>query len=47
MTRLPLEEILKIKPAIKEYNYTILPIPATEFEKNPTIGSQNPGYSKI
>ena len=47
MTRLPLEEILKIKPAIKEYNYTILPIPATEFEKNPTIGNQNPGYSKI
>lgn len=47
MIRLPLEEILKIKPAIKEYNYTILPIPADEFEKNPTIGDQNPGYSKI
>lgn len=47
LTRFPIETILKVKPAIKEINYTILPIPADEFEKNPTVGDQNPGYSKI
>lgn len=46
LTRLPMETILKVKPVIKDKNYIILPIPATEFEKNPTIGKQNPGYSK-
>lgn len=47
LIRFPIETILKVKPAIREKNYIILPIPADEFEKNPTIGDQNPGYSKI
>ncbi|MEQ3221226.1 hypothetical protein [Butyricimonas virosa] len=47
LLRFPMEVILKVKPAIREKNYIILPIPAAEFEKNPTIGDQNPGYSKI
>ena len=46
LTRLPIEKILEIKPAIMAKNYIILPIPAVEFERNPTIGDQNPGYSK-
>ena len=47
LIRFPIETILKVKPAIREKNYIILPIPADEFEKNPTVGDQNPGYSKI
>lgn len=47
LTRFPIETILKVKPAIREINYIILPVPADEFEKNPTIGDQNPGYDKI
>lgn len=46
LIRLPMERILEVKPAIREQNYIILPIPADEFEKNPVIGDQNPGYSK-
>jgi hypothetical protein len=45
LIRLPLDKILEIKPEISEKNYIILPIPTAEFEKNPTIGEQNPGYS--
>ena len=40
LLRFPMEVILKVKPAIREKNYIILPIPAAEFEKNPTIGDQ-------
>lgn len=46
LVRLPLATVLQIKPAIVDKNHFILPIPRTEFEKNPTIGEQNPGYSK-
>ena len=46
LIRLPMERILEVKPAIREKNYIILPIPADEFDKNPVIGDQNPGYSK-
>lgn len=46
LLRLPMDKILKVKPAIIEKNYIILPIPAEEFDKNPVIGDQNPGYSK-
>lgn len=46
LIRLPIERILQVKPAIIEKNYIILPIPADEFDKNPVIGDQNPGYSK-
>ncbi|SMD17213.1 RagB/SusD family nutrient uptake outer membrane protein [Pedobacter nyackensis] len=46
LLRLPLATVLQIKPAITDKNHFILPIPAVEFEKNPTIGEQNPGYNK-
>lgn len=46
LIRLPMDRILEVKPAIIEKNYIILPIPADEFDKNPIIGNQNPGYSK-
>ncbi|WP_312790014.1 RagB/SusD family nutrient uptake outer membrane protein [Sphingobacterium sp.] len=47
LCRLPLEEILKIKPSVMDKNHIILPIPAEEFRKNPKVGEQNPGYNKI
>lgn len=46
LLRLPLATVLQIKPAITDKNHFILPIPKAEFEKNPAIGEQNPGYSK-
>nr|WP_121271912.1 RagB/SusD family nutrient uptake outer membrane protein [Pedobacter schmidteae] len=46
LIRLPLATVLQIKPAVTDKNHMILPIPNTEFEKNPAIGEQNPGYSK-
>lgn len=46
LIRLPMDRILQVKPAIRGKNYIILPVPADEFDKNPTIGDQNPGYSK-
>lgn len=45
LVRLPLATVLSIKPAITDKNHFILPIPATEFIKNSTIGPQNPGYN--
>ena len=33
LIRLPMERILEVKPAIREQNYIILPIPADEFER--------------
>ncbi|MDR2283705.1 MAG: RagB/SusD family nutrient uptake outer membrane protein, partial [Sphingobacterium sp.] len=47
LCRLPLSTIQQIKPSIVDINRIILPIPANEFRKNPAIGEQNPGYSKI
>jgi hypothetical protein len=38
--------VLSVKPAITDKNHFILPIPKEEFDKNPMIGDQNPGYSK-
>lgn len=46
LLRLPIATVLSIKPAIKDKDHYILPIPKAEFEKNPTIGAQNPTYSK-
>jgi len=45
--RMPVSAVQTINPAIIAKDYMILPIPADEFTKNPTIGDQNPGYSKI
>lgn len=46
LIRLPMPRILQVKPAVIAKDYIILPIPADEFDKNPVIGDQNPGYSK-
>jgi len=46
LLRLPISTVLSIKPAIKDKDHFILPIPRAEFEKNPAIGEQNPAYSK-
>ncbi len=47
LIRLPLAVIQQIKPGMTSENYKILPIPAAEFEKNPTVkGMQNPGWSE-
>jgi hypothetical protein len=47
LTRLPLTTVQQFKPSVVDLNHMILPIPATEFQYNPTIGDQNPGYSKF
>jgi len=47
LTRLPLTTVQQFKPSVVDLNHLILPIPATEFQYNPTIGDQNPGYSKF
>lgn len=47
LRRLPFEKVLEQKPAVREKDYMILPIPSSEFEKNPLAGDQNPGYDKI
>lgn len=44
--RMPVAAVQAINPAVTAKNVMILPIPADEFKKNPTIGEQNPGYSK-
>lgn len=47
LLRFPLSVILEIKPQVVNENYKILPIPHSEFEKNPAIkGAQNPGYAE-
>lgn len=46
LLRMPMPFILAVKPAITDKNHFILPIPKEEFDKNPAIGDQNPGYSK-
>lgn len=46
LLRMPMSFVLAVKPAITDKNHFILPIPKEEFDKNPMIGDQNPGYSK-
>jgi hypothetical protein len=46
LLRMPVPFVLSVKPAITDKNHFILPIPKEEFDKNPMIGDQNPGYSK-
>jgi hypothetical protein len=47
LLRLPFDTIKQFKPTILSQNQYILPIPAAEFQLNPTIGDQNPGYLKL
>lgn len=46
LLRMPLNFVLQIKPEVKDKNHFILPIPKDEFDRNPAIGDQNPGYAK-
>lgn len=46
LLRFPLATVKTLKPTISTTAQYILPIPAHEFLTNPTIGEQNPGYSK-
>lgn len=46
LLRLPFDRVKQVKPSIKAQYQYILPIPATEFQLNPGIGEQNPGYPK-
>lgn len=46
LLRLPFETVKQLRPTIKEQKQYIMPIPFTEFQLNPTIGEQNPGYPR-
>lgn len=47
LRRLPLATITQLRPTIINQMQLILPVPATEFQLNPTFGDQNTGYPKI
>ena len=44
LLRWPLETVKQLNPNMKEKWQYILPVPYSEFERNPTFGAQNPGY---
>jgi hypothetical protein len=44
LLRLPFETVKKIKPTILAKTQYIAAIPLVEYQKNPAIGAQNPGY---
>jgi len=46
LLRLDFNTVKQIKPTITTQAQYILPIPHSEFVYNPTVGDQNPGYSK-
>ena len=46
LLRLPFATVRQLRPTITEQKQYIMPIPFTEFQLNPTIGEQNPGYPK-
>lgn len=46
LLRLPEELVNDLRPTITSKVKYIFPIPATEFQTNPSIGDQNPGYPK-
>ncbi|MFL5787839.1 MAG: RagB/SusD family nutrient uptake outer membrane protein, partial [Flavisolibacter sp.] len=46
LLRLPFATVKQLRPTITDQKQYILPIPSTEFQLNPTIGEQNPGYPK-
>ncbi|WP_162304967.1 RagB/SusD family nutrient uptake outer membrane protein [Sphingobacterium olei] len=46
LLRLPYETVKTLRPTITTKTKYIFPIPATEFQTNPSIGDQNPGYPK-
>lgn len=46
LLRLPFNTVKMLRPTITNQIQYIFPIPLDEFQNNPTIGDQNPGYSK-
>jgi starch-binding outer membrane protein, SusD/RagB family len=46
LLRLPFTTVQQLKPTITNQIQYIFPIPTDEFQHNPEIGDQNPGYSK-
>jgi starch-binding outer membrane protein, SusD/RagB family len=46
LLRLPFATVKQLKPTIIDQKQYIFPIPLDEFQQNPAIGDQNPGYSK-
>jgi starch-binding outer membrane protein, SusD/RagB family len=46
LLRLPFDTVKLLRPTITDQKQYILPIPFTEFQLNPAIGDQNPGYPK-
>lgn len=46
LLRFPLATVTQIRPTITTTVQYILPIPSDEFQLNPLIGNQNPGYNK-
>ena len=47
LLRLPFETVKQLRPTITKKEQYYLPIPLAEFQLNPTIGDQNPGYLKL
>lgn len=46
LLRLPFATVKQLKPTITDQRQYIFPIPKDEFQQNPAIGDQNPGYAK-
>jgi hypothetical protein len=44
LLRLPFATVKQLRPTITDQKQYIMPIPTTEFQLNPSIGPQNPGY---
>jgi hypothetical protein len=44
LLRFPFATVKQLRPTITDQKLYILPIPTTEFQLNPSIGPQNPGY---
>jgi starch-binding outer membrane protein, SusD/RagB family len=46
LLRLPFATVQQLRPTITKQMQYIFPIPDDEFQQNPQIGDQNPGYNK-
>lgn len=47
LLRLPFATVMQIRPTIVKKDQYILPIPLSEFQFNPGVGPQNPGYTAL
>lgn len=46
LLRLPFETVKQLRPTITQQSQYYQPIPYMEFQLNPTVGEQNPGYPR-